>query len=53
MARRIRSASLETRTDRLKLPVRRKPYFAHCCTRRSRSATAAIEGRGTWSVRVG
>jgi integrase len=50
MARRTRSASLETRTARLKLAVRKKPYGAaiapgiHLCYRRN-------AGPGTWSVK--
>jgi integrase len=49
MARRTRS-SLETRTNRLKLPIRKKPYSVliapniHLCYRRN-------EGPGSWSVR--
>jgi site-specific recombinase XerD len=50
MARRIRSASLETRTSRLKLSIRKKPYTAliaptiSLCYRRN-------AGAGTWSVK--
>jgi hypothetical protein len=51
MARRTRAPKLETRTTRLKLAVRRKPYFAVIAPgiglgyRRN-------AGAGTWSVRV-
>jgi integrase len=51
MARRLRSAQLETRTARLRLPIRRKPYFASLGPgaglgyRRNRAA-------GSWMVRV-
>jgi site-specific recombinase XerD len=50
MARRIRSRSLENRTNRLKLPVRKKPFTAliapgiSLCYRRN-------AGAGTWSVK--
>jgi integrase len=51
MARRLRSAQLETRTARLRLPVRRKPFYASIGPgaglgyRRNR-------GAGAWMVRV-
>jgi integrase len=51
MARRLRSTQLETRTARLRLPIRRKPYFASIGPgaglgyRRNRAA-------GAWMVRV-
>jgi integrase len=50
MARRTRSASLENRTNRLKLPIRKKPFGVliapgiHLCYRRN-------AGPGTWSVK--
>ncbi|SHG08350.1 tyrosine-type recombinase/integrase [Bradyrhizobium erythrophlei] len=52
MARRTRSASLENRTNRLKLPIRKKPYTAliapgiFLAYRRN-------AGPGTWSVKCG
>lgn len=51
MARRTRAAKLENRTSRLKLEVRRKPYFVTV------SPNIAIgyrrnAGAGTWSVRA-
>ncbi len=51
MARRIRSTDLETRSARLRLSIRRKPYATkiarglHLMYRRNRTA-------GTWAVRV-
>jgi hypothetical protein len=51
MARRPRSSQIETRTARLKLPVRRKPFYVACAPgvgvgyRRNK-------GAGTWSAKV-
>jgi integrase len=63
MARSKRSAALETRTARLKLPVRRKPYFVTISPgialgyRRNKSAgvwvVRAADGRGgNWTKRI-
>ena len=49
MARRIRSADLETRTARLKLAVRKKPYTARIA-RGIRLAYRRNQGGGVWSV---
>jgi integrase len=49
MARRIRSASLENRTTRLKLEVRRRPYTVSVA-RGIRLAYRRNQGGGTWSV---
>ncbi|CUU13842.1 Phage integrase CDS [Bradyrhizobium sp.] len=50
MARRIRAASLENRTNRLKLAVRKKPYTALIAPNIS-IAYRRNEGAGTWSVK--
>ena len=50
MARRIRAASLENRTNRLKLTVRKKPYTALIAPNIS-IAYRRNEGAGTWSVK--
>jgi hypothetical protein len=49
MARRIRSAELETRTGRLKLAVRKKPYTARIALG-IRLAYRRNQGGGVWSV---
>ena len=49
MARRIRSADLETRTARLKLDVRKKPYTARIAPG-IRLAYRRNQGGGVWSV---
>jgi integrase len=49
MARRIRSADLETRTARLKLAVRKKPYTARIALG-IRLAYRRNQGGGVWSV---
>ena len=52
MARRPRSSSLETRTNRLKLPVRQKP---HCCAAIAPGLALAYrrgKDRNAWVVRV-
>lgn len=49
MPRRIRASQLETRTARLKLPVRWKPYSAHIA-RGVRLGYRRNESAGTWSV---
>ena len=53
MARRIRSASLETRTARLKLPVRKKSYFLTIARAIALGYRRNRNGAGTWSVRSG
>ncbi|MCS3497474.1 site-specific recombinase XerD [Bradyrhizobium japonicum] len=50
MARRIRAASLENRTNRLKLAVRKKPFTALIAPNIS-IAYRRNEGAGTWSVK--
>jgi integrase len=51
MAPRIRSYSLENRTQRLRLPVRRKPYSVQIAVRPAvRLAYRRNLGGGTWSV---
>jgi integrase len=49
MARRLRSAKLETRTARLKLPIRKKPYTARVAPG-VRVAYRRNETAGSWSV---
>jgi integrase len=49
MARRLRSATLETRTARLKLPISKKPYPARVGPR-VRLAYRRNETAGSWSV---
>ena len=49
MARRIRSADLETRTARLKLAVRKKPYTTRIAIG-IRLAYRRNQGGGVWSV---
>jgi hypothetical protein len=51
MARRTRSASLETRTSRLKLAVRRKPYSAQIAPRIALTYRRN-KGPGVWSVKA-
>jgi hypothetical protein len=51
MARRTRSANLETRTSRLKLPVRRKPYTAQIAPRIALAYRRNL-GPGAWSVKA-
>ncbi len=50
MARRIHAAALENRTNRLKLPVRKKPFTALIAPNIS-IAYRRNEGAGTWSVK--
>jgi site-specific recombinase XerD len=50
MARKPRSAQTETRTNRLKLPVRRKPYFTAIAPG-IRLGYRRNQGAGTWSVK--
>ena len=52
MARKVRAASLETRTSRLKLPVRKKSYFV-TVARGIAVGYRRNRGAGTWSVRAG
>jgi integrase len=52
MARRPRSSTLETRTNRLKLPVRKKPYKFTTISRGIALAYRRNQGAGTWVVRV-
>jgi integrase len=49
MALRIRSSALETRSARLKLPLRKKPYWQRLT---EGLALGYRRGPGTWSVRV-
>jgi hypothetical protein len=51
MARRTRSANLETRTNRLKLPVRQKPYTAPIAPRIALAYRRNL-GPGAWSVKA-
>ena len=51
MARRTRSANLETRTSRLKLAVRRKPYSAQIAPRIALTYRRN-KGPGVWSVKA-
>ena len=53
LARSIRSASLETRTARLKLPVRKKSYFLTVARGIALGYRRNRNGAGTWSVRAG
>ena len=52
MARRPRAARLETRTARLKLPVRKKPYDFTSIAPRIRLGYRRCKGAGTWVVKV-
>jgi integrase len=52
MARRPRSARLETRTARLKLPVRKKPHEFTTIAPGIALAYRRNQGAGTWVVRV-
>ena len=52
MPRRIRSPQLETRTARLKLPVRRKPYYTPTLAPGIKLGYRRNQGPGTWSVRA-
>ena len=52
MARRPRASRLETRTARLKLAVRWKPYDFTTISPGIASAIAATSGAGVWVVRV-
>src|SRR5262249_60981433 len=49
MARKVRSASLENRTARLKLAIRKKPYTARIALG-IRLAYRRNQGGGVWSV---
>jgi hypothetical protein len=51
MARQVRAPKLETRTARLKLPVRRKPYFALLSPGISLGYRRNV-GAGSWSVKA-
>jgi hypothetical protein len=51
MARRTRSANLETRTSRLKLAVKRKPYSAQIAPRIALTYRRN-KGAGVWSVKA-
>src|SRR5215470_8267484 len=52
MARRPRSAQLETRTNRLKLPVRKKPHAFVTISPGIALGYRRNKGAGTWIVRV-
>jgi len=52
MARRPRSSSLETRTNRLKLPVRKKPHHFTTIAPGIALAYRRCKGAGRWVVRV-
>jgi integrase len=52
IARRIRSSSLETRTARLKLAPRRKPFFQTISNGIAVGYRRNANGAGTWSVRA-
>ena len=52
MARKVRAASLENRTARLRLPVRKKSYFV-TVARGIALGYRRNRGAGTWSVRAG
>jgi integrase len=52
MARRPRAVRLETRTARLKLPVRKKPYDFTSIAPRIRLGYRRCKGAGTWVVKV-
>src|SRR6516164_3494663 len=52
MARRPRSSRLETRTARLKLPVRKKPHDFTTIAPGIALAYRRNQGAGTWVVRV-
>jgi integrase len=52
MARRTRSAKLETRTARLKLPARKKPHAFTTIAPGIALAYRRNQGAGTWVVRV-
>src|SRR6516165_9070422 len=51
MARRVRSSPLETRTARLKLPLRHKPYWVRLSEGLSLGYRRLRNG-GTWSMRA-
>jgi integrase len=51
MVRHVRSSPLETRTARLKLPIRRKPYYAKLAEGLA-LGYRRNQGPGTWSIRV-
>src|SRR6476619_765243 len=52
MARRQRNNSLETRTARLKLAVRRRPYPGAKLSRGKQMQYRRNKGNGTWSLKV-
>ena len=52
MPRRIRSPQLETRTARLKLSVRRKPYYTPTLAPGIKLGYRRNNGPGSWSVRA-
>ena len=52
MPRRVRSAPLENRSARLRLVVRRKPYFSTALVPGVRVGYRRNAGVGSWSVRV-
>lgn len=51
MARSVRSPSLETRTSRLKLKIKRKPYYV-VVARGIRLGYRRNQGAGTWNVQA-
>jgi integrase len=52
MGRRIRDALLETRTARLRLPVRKKPYAGPLLARGVRQDYRRNKGAGSWVAKV-
>ena len=52
MARRIRDASLETRSARLRLPVRKKPYPGPLLGRGTKQEYRRNRGAGSWVAKV-
>ena len=52
MARRVRHSSLETRTSRLKLAVRRKPYPGPRLARGTQLLYRRNKGNGTWVLKA-
>jgi integrase len=52
MARRVRAPKLETRTSRLNLPVRKKPYFVKIAPGIALGYRRNGSGSGPWSTRL-
>ena len=52
MARKARSSGFETRTARLKLPIRNKPYPVLSLARGAQMTYRRCKGNGTWGIKA-